>query len=124
MSRTATGFLADRLIWDSYRNIYDRARDQDRGEFAVAEEGGRAPYDRLTAEFQIVTSGYFETMGIPVRLGRIFAGSDTAESQRVVIIDETLARTHFGSSNPIGRHLQLGSGLAREIVGGRGRSAG
>ena len=91
--------------------------DQDRGEFAVAEQGDRARSDQLTSEFRIVTAGYFVTMGIPVRAGRTFADSDTARSQRVVVIDETLARTYFGSAKPMGRHLQFGSRPAREIVG-------
>ena len=91
--------------------------DQDRGEFVVAEQGSPTSADRLTSEFRIVTSGYFETMGIPVRTGRTFTDADTAASARVVVIDETLARAYFGSANPMGRHLQLGSLPAREIVG-------
>jgi putative ABC transport system permease protein len=91
--------------------------DQDRGEFAVAEQGSQPPADRLTSEFRIVTSGYFATMAIPLRSGRTFTDADTAESPRVVVIDDSLARTYFGAANPIGRHLQLGSRPAREIVG-------
>jgi putative ABC transport system permease protein len=91
--------------------------DQDRGEFTVAEQSSQTPADHLTSEFRIVTSGYFATMGIPLRGGRTFTDVDTAESPRVVVIDETLARAYFGAANPIGRHLQLGSRLAREVVG-------
>jgi putative ABC transport system permease protein len=91
--------------------------DQDRGEFVVAEQGSPTSADQRTSEFRIVTSGYFATMGIPVRAGRAFTDADTAASQGVVVIDETLARTYFGSADAIGRHLQFGSRPPREIVG-------
>ena len=91
--------------------------DQDRGEFVVVDEGSPTSANRLTSEFRIVTSGYFVTMGIPVRAGRAFTDADTATSQLIVVIDESLARVYFGAANPIGRHLQFGSRPAREIVG-------
>jgi len=92
--------------------------DQHTGGFFVAERGF-TPSDQFTGDFRIVTAGYFETMAIPLRAGRVFTAFDTADVQRVAIIDETLARTCFGSADPIGRHLNLGdpSHPAREIVG-------
>jgi predicted permease len=51
------------------------------------------------------TPGYFEAMNIPLRRGRFFSASDTAESQAVVIIDERLARRFWPNGDPIGKRM-------------------
>ncbi|MEW6208874.1 MAG: ABC transporter permease [Acidobacteriota bacterium] len=63
---------------------------------------------------------YFATMGIPLIAGREFTAEDTARSQKVAIISESVARTYFGERNPIGRRMKFGAGqgpLDLEIVG-------
>jgi predicted permease len=70
-----------------------------------------------------VTPGYFRTLEIPRRGGRDFTEQDTAESQRVAIINETLARRFWpsypGRENPIGQRLLVGGVNPKpaEIVG-------
>ena len=49
-------------------------------------------------------------MGIPLIAGREFADSDTAESPKVCIINEKLARRSFAGRNPIGLHITHGMG--------------
>jgi putative ABC transport system permease protein len=68
--------------------------------------------------------GYFSTLGIPLIKGRDFDEHDTLDAPRVVIINESLARTYFGDENPIGKRLKLDLWLIfgdqkpmREIVG-------
>ncbi len=84
---------------------------------------GSAPVTPATApitDYASVTPTYFDTMRIPVLAGRPFRDSDTAQSPLVVIVNETLARTHFGSTNGVGRRLQIGLDDPpewREIVG-------
>ncbi len=56
------------------------------------------------------TPGYFEAMGIELHRGRALRASDDAEAPRVVVINETLARRHFGERDPLGRRLAPGSG--------------
>jgi putative ABC transport system permease protein len=51
--------------------------------------------------------GYFETTGIRVVRGRDFDERDTAESTKVIIINETLARRYFAGQDPIGRRMTL-----------------
>ncbi len=63
------------------------------------------------ANFSAITPGYFQTMGIPLKLGRGFDAQDTYAGQPVVVISESLARQSFGSANPIGRQLQCGLDL-------------
>jgi|RhiMethySRZTD1v2_1073278.scaffolds.fasta_scaffold00058_8 predicted permease len=56
-----------------------------------------------------VTPAYFETFGITLVRGRLFTSQDTASSPRVAIINESVARTFFGDSDPIGRSVGFGS---------------
>lgn len=68
--------------------------------------------ERVIATLQIVTPGYFHTLDIPLRRGRDFNERDKQGSQRVVIIDQNLAR-HFWPAypsglDPIGQHLITG----------------
>ena len=55
--------------------------------------------------YQVATDGYAETMGIPVVEGRTFQPSD-AIGPKVVMINQTMARTFYGAQSPIGRRVR------------------
>ena len=55
----------------------------------------------------MATPGYFGTLGLPLVAGREFTDRDDAEAPRVVIINQTLARSTWGSEDPVGRNLVL-----------------
>jgi len=66
--------------------------------------------DRLgTADFGVVTDGYFQTLGIPLLRGRIFDERDTADSPHVAVISDSLARTRWPGQDPIGHTIQFGN---------------
>jgi ABC-type lipoprotein release transport system permease subunit len=48
---------------------------------------------------------YFETMGIGLAQGREFNATDTADSPKVAIISESVARKYFPNENPLGQSL-------------------
>jgi predicted permease len=52
--------------------------------------------------FNQVTPGYFETMGIPLVLGRSFGVSDAGNAPRVALLTEAAARFYFAGRNPLG----------------------
>ncbi|HET7291639.1 MAG TPA: FtsX-like permease family protein, partial [Vicinamibacteria bacterium] len=52
-----------------------------------------------------VTPGYFETMGVKLARGRFFEDGDHSGGQRVLIVDETLARHFWPNQDPIGRRM-------------------
>jgi predicted permease len=54
---------------------------------------------------RVVSSGYFETIGTRLRVGRSFQITDTATSPPVVILSDSMARYYFKDQNPIGRHM-------------------
>jgi len=87
----------------------------DRG-WAVSARGQIYPRGHQPEAFvRVVTDGYFEAAGIPLRLGREFAETDRAASERVVVINETLARTLWPGQNPLGQVITADGG--RTVVG-------
>jgi predicted permease len=51
---------------------------------------------------------YFRALGVPLLQGRWFTDQDGKTSQRVMVINETLARNFFPNRNPIGQRLKWG----------------
>ena len=67
-----------------------------------------------------VAPQYFETMGIPLRLGRDLTWQDREQSRHVVVVNESLARILFGTTQPIGQwliHPNEKAADAMEIIG-------
>ncbi len=56
------------------------------------------PYDSVTPE-------YFSTLQIPLRRGRMFTHGDGAQSQQVVMVNETFVRRFFPGEDPLGRRV-------------------
>jgi predicted permease len=59
-----------------------------------------------------VAPGFFETMGIPIRLGRTFYAGE----KNVVIVSESFSRREWPGQNPLGQ--QLPNGEAKDTVVG------
>lgn len=55
----------------------------------------------------VVTPGFFPALGVAPVAGRNFTRADRADAEPVVLVDEALAREHFGSQSPLGRFLVL-----------------
>jgi len=54
---------------------------------------------------RVVSSGYFETIGMPLKAGRTFQTSDTSTSPSVIILSESMAKYYFKNDDPIGRRI-------------------
>ncbi|HEX8651046.1 MAG TPA: ABC transporter permease [Pyrinomonadaceae bacterium] len=55
-----------------------------------------------------VSPGYFETMAIPLRRGRLLNAHDGADAPLAVVISESLAKSKFLDQDPIGQRLRIG----------------
>jgi putative ABC transport system permease protein len=55
-----------------------------------------------------VSPGYFETMTIPLRRGRLLNARDTADAPPAVVISESLAKSKFPGQDPTGQRLRVG----------------
>lgn len=56
----------------------------------------------------MVTPGYFTTMRIPLRRGRLLQPSDADAMPEAIVISESFARRKFGTKNPIGERVRFG----------------
>jgi predicted permease len=57
--------------------------------------------------FNVVGDRFFETLGLPIVVGRSFGDQDTASSQKVGIVNQTLARRRFPGQNPVGKRFAI-----------------
>jgi putative ABC transport system permease protein len=55
-----------------------------------------------------VSPGYFQTMRIPLRRGRLFDERDREDAPRVALISESLASRRFQGRDPIGQRVRIG----------------
>ncbi|HZO55380.1 MAG TPA: ABC transporter permease [Bryobacteraceae bacterium] len=92
--------------------------DRNRTWDLTAEGRVYAPGEDVGAFCNVVSAGFIETMGIPLRSGRTFNRHDTRDSEQVVIINETAARRHWPGVDSVGRIALNGSGRNKwRVVG-------
>jgi putative ABC transport system permease protein len=96
-----------------------------RTDFRIAGREESDPSRVPGAQNRWVDAGYFATVGIPLRRGRVFTQKDDARSPGVAIVDEALAASLWPGEDPLGARLRLedSEGKLRdaEIVGIVGR---
>ena len=84
-------------------------------------EGARPDgYVVTEANVRMATPGYFATLGLPLVSGREFSARDALDAPRVIVINESLARSAWKGQDPVGRTLILdyqGGASPREVVG-------
>jgi predicted permease len=79
--------------------------------------------DRPNANFEQVTSGYFEVLGQTLIEGRRFQDDDLDDKLPVAVVNAAFAHKHFGNESPLGRRFRaldgntLQPGPWRTIVG-------
>jgi predicted permease len=70
--------------------------------------GTSPPADRVLRKVSMnqVTARFFETLGIPVLLGRGFEEHDNASVNPVAVVNETFARAYYPDRSPLGEHFR------------------
>jgi putative ABC transport system permease protein len=64
--------------------------------------------DAPVADYASVSSEFFESMGTPLRTGRLFTPADMQDhALGVAILNETLARKFWPNQDPVGGHIRL-----------------
>ena len=83
----------------------------------VIEIEGRneQPGSRTIIDQRYVSPSYFQTLGIPMVSGRPLAVTDDSRSERVVVINRTMARQYFANENPVGRRVRITAGFSAGI---------
>ena len=106
---TSAGAISQLPLRDPFNNISIYPADNPPADPTKMGDG----YQRL------VSPGYFQTMGIPILAGRDIQPADTADSRRVIVVSQQLARTLFPKQNPLGQMVVVdrAQDMPWEIVG-------
>lgn len=70
-----------------------------------------------TANYDHVGPGYVRAIGGHLLQGREFGPEDVAGSERVAMINQSMAAHYFGAGSPLGRYLRFDDSIAVRIVG-------
>jgi len=95
--------------------------------FSIRGQTAEAGSKRPVARFQMISPGYFSTMGIPLLRGRSFTEQDSDESIRVAVVNQAMVSRFFPNEDPIGKEVvtdslvpggnELGPPIHWQIVG-------
>jgi macrolide transport system ATP-binding/permease protein len=84
-----------------------------RRDAAIDIEGGGSA---LTVGANGVSAEYFQTLGIPLRRGRLFTKEEVRSGESPAVISQAMANRFWPGANPIGKRFK-DSGTSHEIVG-------
>jgi len=93
--------------------------------FEIVGDPPRELNNRPTADVQVISPTFFQTLDIPMVRGRSFTAGDTPEGPPVCIVNEAFVRQHFKGREPLGARVairRLGAltsptPVEREVVG-------
>ena len=75
--------------------------------------------DRLPkADLTVVSSNYFQTIGIPVIRGALFSDAERDTSRQSVVISQRLAQSNWPGKEAIGQEISIDNGVHWLTVGG------
>ncbi|HWA17188.1 MAG TPA: FtsX-like permease family protein, partial [Gemmatimonadales bacterium] len=75
---------------------------------------GPAGYGPGNGGYRMISEDYFAAMEIPILRGRDFDRRDVPGAQATVIVNQSLVDNWFKDEDPIGRRIQLQSGMDRQ----------
>ncbi len=59
------------------------------------------------SNLELVSEGYFKTVGLPLIRGQLLSADDVASVRKVIVVNRTLVHDFFGDSDPIGRTIKF-----------------
>ena len=88
-------------------------------DFTIAGRPAPAPGEAPITNVVVAMPGYFSTMRIPLKKGRLFDEGDTAQAPRVFLVNQSFVSKFFPHENPLGHHITvtMGDNIPGEIVG-------
>lgn len=79
------------------------------GDWTITVEGrATAPNENPNGDWQVVTPGYFEAMGMKIREGRGITEADNENAPIVAVINETMAKRYW-PEGAIGKRFHIGT---------------
>ena len=83
---------------------------------AFTREPGLPEGESRTVRNNIVGPDFFAAMGLPIVLGRGFGPQDTAKSQQVAVISESMAMRFFPNGSPLGKRFGIAGPNSTEQI--------
>ena len=68
---------------------------------------GKTHTERWEAIYQLVSDGYFRTLGLKALRGRTLSPIEVSTARKVAVINQTFVNKYFPGENPIGRQIVL-----------------
>ena len=84
------------------------------GVFGRMPAEGQTPNDEAAnpvMDYEVVTPGFFRTLGISLVRGRLITDGDRAGTVPVIVVGESVARHYWPGADPIGRRMGYGKDL-------------
>jgi predicted permease len=75
----------------------------------VTVNGGTRSPDAVSPNLNLVSRGYFSTLGIPLLAGRDFSPADAASKHRVAVVNQVFVKQYFAGRNPVGHFIGMGT---------------
>ncbi|MGH9846154.1 MAG: ABC transporter permease, partial [Blastocatellia bacterium] len=72
------------------------------------------PSQRPEIDFRRASTGYFQTMGIPLLAGRLVAEQDVTANTGAVLINDAMAKRFFPGEDPIGKRISTATVTGQE----------
>ena len=84
------------------------SRTQYMWSFQMAETGEDGKPVKGSADYRVVTPDYFQTLGIPLRRGRLFGSDDREGFPEAFIVNEAFVQKYFPQGDILGKQFHLG----------------
>jgi predicted permease len=68
---------------------------------------GKTHTEKWEAVFQLVSEGYFPTLGLRLIRGRLLSEVEVNDARKVAVVNQTLVSRYFGPEDPLGRRIKL-----------------
>src|SRR5207247_935197 len=125
LSLPEAGYATSEQVTSFYRQLLERVRSlpgvtraglirslplgAQIGDWGLTIEGYEPPPGtHAKGDWQVATDGALEALGERLLRGRSFTAADTADSEQVALVNETMAATYWPGSDPLGRRLRMG----------------
>ena len=131
ISKGARKYPNDVRVYEAYRLLWDRLEQMPGVTAAggvtalplsqmfawgpITVEGRPVTPDEkfINVDIRIVAGAYFEAMEVPLLRGRSFTDEDTADTQRVIVVDQRMAEQLWPGQDPVGKRVRTGGFDAR-----------
>jgi putative ABC transport system permease protein len=75
--------------------------------FTIVGQPPPPPGQDFVTDVSVCNNGYFQTMRVPLRRGRLFTEREMGQQSNVVVVNEALAQRYFPNQDPIGKSLVI-----------------